>query len=423
MPRRPPREWWYRCTAGVAASGSSADPNSVCGALWYHKMRAADKRLIVQKAEEKKMRKNPVTLRIKEGTRVEFRPTPASLALYSDPPSIGALGRVSSVSTGRGKRTSIPGPGGGLVYVKWDDGSFQGVSSLDLVKLPDLKSIGDEFADTLFGPAPRKGTGMWENPAGGGGGMLALAALAAAGVAWLLLRKPATAQAAPGPAPQLPAPPAPLPAPATCPLDTQKLFEWGSEVGVQVVHLFGMEVMPSFEELKKGFPSTQESVIAVLKDGSFWRYVAGTPTAAPDMKNKYCEWAAKPAKLPPPPPSETPPPPTSPPPPPPTPAPSPPQSAALQGGGGEAATVYVTKRLFVWTGNAWKLEDDEDAFWKHNPGTPGLTYMAFFAWPTFQQTLGKPPPYYYSDGWKWDGTWTKVFCATNYAVAGCQKEA
>lgn len=216
MPKRPPKEWWNRCTAGVAESNRlydrDADPSSVCGSLWYHKMRPADKRLIVQKAEAKKMKKNPVSLRIREGTRVQFKPTPASLALYTRPPKSGALGTVKPVNLGGGKhKTSLAGPGGGLVYVKWDDGYFQGVSSLDLVKMPRAhKRVAERGLDyDVTG-----GEKLEENPAGGG--MLVLAALAAAGVAWLLLRKPSSA-AAPASSPQLPAPTEPSAVPSILP--------------------------------------------------------------------------------------------------------------------------------------------------------------------------------------------------------------
>lgn len=178
MPKRPPKAWWNKCTAGVAESNRlydrDADPRSVCGSLWYHKMRASDKRTIVQQAEAKKMRDNPVTLRVREGTRVRFMPTPASYALYSSPPTRRAEGVVSRVSFGGSSRTSLPGPGGGLVYVKWDDGSFQGVSPIDLVK------VEEDLA---------------ENPVMGGGATLLVVA-AAAGLAWILLR---SSKAAPPP--------------------------------------------------------------------------------------------------------------------------------------------------------------------------------------------------------------------------------
>lgn len=70
-----------------------------------------------------------------EGTRVRFVANPASLALYTRPPKIGSTGSVTSVPLGGGRRsTYMPGPGGGLVYVRWDSGEVMGVSQSDLVR-------------------------------------------------------------------------------------------------------------------------------------------------------------------------------------------------------------------------------------------------------------------------------------------------
>jgi len=70
------------------------------------------------------------------GLRVRFNPNPVSLMLYSKPPPRGITGRVTTVPLGGGRRaTCMKGPGGGLVYVQWDDGSFQGVSPIDLDKV------------------------------------------------------------------------------------------------------------------------------------------------------------------------------------------------------------------------------------------------------------------------------------------------
>ena len=116
---------------------------------------------------------SPVTLRIREGARVEFRPTPASLMLYSSPPRRNARGTVTTVPfPGGQRRTSLPGPGGGLVYVKWDDGSFQGVSPIDLFRIWDDK-------------------GLQANPAPGPVVLVAGAAAAVGLVWWLFKRKAA----------------------------------------------------------------------------------------------------------------------------------------------------------------------------------------------------------------------------------------
>lgn len=70
---------------------------------------------------------------MREGTRVRFQPSPVSLALYSYPvPLPGTLGTVRPLFSAGGLRTSLPGPGFGLVYVEWDDGLFIGVSRRDV---------------------------------------------------------------------------------------------------------------------------------------------------------------------------------------------------------------------------------------------------------------------------------------------------
>jgi hypothetical protein len=71
----------------------------------------------------------------REGMRVAFRPTAASANLYTDAPPFDSRGTVVKVNVGGSRRVSIPGPGGGLVYVHWDDdGRVMGVSRLDLYK-------------------------------------------------------------------------------------------------------------------------------------------------------------------------------------------------------------------------------------------------------------------------------------------------
>jgi hypothetical protein len=56
-----------------------------------------------------------------EGTRVVFRPSPVSLALYSMHPARGETGTVVKVPLGGGRRsTFLKGPAGGLLYVAWD---------------------------------------------------------------------------------------------------------------------------------------------------------------------------------------------------------------------------------------------------------------------------------------------------------------
>lgn len=73
------------------------------------------------------------------GLRVVFTPNPASLVLYSYAvPPRGTRGTVTSIPTAGGMRTFLPGPGVGLVYVRWDhDDSICGVSAHDLKLEPD----------------------------------------------------------------------------------------------------------------------------------------------------------------------------------------------------------------------------------------------------------------------------------------------
>jgi len=80
------------------------------------------------------------SLRTREATRVRFAPTPASAPLYSNPPRVGEEGYVTKVSVpGKGRTTSISGPGGGLLYVMWDRSGTQGVSPMDLFVIPKGK--------------------------------------------------------------------------------------------------------------------------------------------------------------------------------------------------------------------------------------------------------------------------------------------
>jgi len=66
-----------------------------------------------------------------------FIPNPASLTLYSHG-APGTRGTVTSIPTADGMRTFLLGPGGGLVYVRWDhDFSICGVSAYDLKLEPD----------------------------------------------------------------------------------------------------------------------------------------------------------------------------------------------------------------------------------------------------------------------------------------------
>lgn len=46
-PRRPPKKWMRDCVRG--ASRSARNPGAVCGALWYHKMSASERRAALRR--------------------------------------------------------------------------------------------------------------------------------------------------------------------------------------------------------------------------------------------------------------------------------------------------------------------------------------------------------------------------------------
>jgi len=72
------------------------------------------------------------TLRTRVGTRVRFVPNPGSFQLYSNPPEDGEEGEVTTVAHVGGRRSSMRGPGGGLLYIAWDRTGPQGVSPSDV---------------------------------------------------------------------------------------------------------------------------------------------------------------------------------------------------------------------------------------------------------------------------------------------------
>lgn len=86
------------------------------------------------------------------GTRVVFAPFPASHLLYSRAPHYGAAGSVVKVPLGGRSATFLFGPGGGLLYVRWDGdlrrrAFTMGVSPWDLYRAPSF-DIGDcEFCE------------------------------------------------------------------------------------------------------------------------------------------------------------------------------------------------------------------------------------------------------------------------------------
>lgn len=96
----------------------------------------------------------------REGTRVKYNPNPASAMLDAGRHNLqpGATGSVTTVPLPGGRKTCMAGPGGGLVYVRWDDGSFVGVSRLDLEKAKKggLGSVENEATLKLYKKCLRK---------------------------------------------------------------------------------------------------------------------------------------------------------------------------------------------------------------------------------------------------------------------------
>jgi len=71
----------------------------------------------------------------REGLRVCLRANPAGMMMYThagDPRS-GDCGETVTVPVPGGRKTCMPGPGGGLVYVRWDSGHVAGVFKGHLV--------------------------------------------------------------------------------------------------------------------------------------------------------------------------------------------------------------------------------------------------------------------------------------------------
>jgi hypothetical protein len=78
----------------------------------------------------------------REGTRLMFNTNPASRMLYSDNyrlPPAGTIGTVTAVAIGIGKRTCMPGPGGGLIYVDWGEYGIMGVAPRDVTLVSKSK--------------------------------------------------------------------------------------------------------------------------------------------------------------------------------------------------------------------------------------------------------------------------------------------
>jgi len=91
-----------------------------------------------------------VSPRTRQGTRVVFNPSPGSLVLYRLHPEPGEEGSVTTMP-GFGKHTYLPGPGGGLLYVNWDEAGTIGVSPNDVDKVgrkrAATRNLGEHESD------------------------------------------------------------------------------------------------------------------------------------------------------------------------------------------------------------------------------------------------------------------------------------
>lgn len=77
------------------------------------------------------------------GTVVVLKANPAARALYTGLPPNGTQGKVSPVAMPGGKKTYLPGPGGGLIYVAFDNGEFMGVSPNDLDAADEARTAAE----------------------------------------------------------------------------------------------------------------------------------------------------------------------------------------------------------------------------------------------------------------------------------------
>lgn len=77
------------------------------------------------------------------GLRVCFAANPAARALYSgDAPRTGECGAVTTLPMGGRRASCMPGPGGGLVYVDWDQSRTAGVFRNHLHRESTGKPLG-----------------------------------------------------------------------------------------------------------------------------------------------------------------------------------------------------------------------------------------------------------------------------------------
>lgn len=96
----------------------------------------------------------------KLGLDVCFYPNAAAAAFYSTHPRIGSCGNVTSVPLPGGRKTCMPGPRGGLVYVNWIAPHLPGGSHVEGVFRADLsygrKTGKHKVGDSLGGAKRRR---------------------------------------------------------------------------------------------------------------------------------------------------------------------------------------------------------------------------------------------------------------------------
>lgn len=79
----------------------------------------------------------------REGLRVRFEVNPAARMLYTrgTAPPPGTEGTIVTLPVPGGRRTCMPGPGGGLVYAAWDNWGTTGVFRAHAIRVDTGKSL------------------------------------------------------------------------------------------------------------------------------------------------------------------------------------------------------------------------------------------------------------------------------------------
>jgi hypothetical protein len=154
MPRSSP-DMKFRILTKTGAKREGLDPddnaNWITGHWWTESnYDAAVRRGVLVRGEDEDAGLGEVSPRTRQGTRVVFNPSPGSLVLYRLHPEPGEEGSVTTMP-GFGKHTYLPGPGGGLLYVNWDEAGTIGVSPNDVDKVgrkrAATRNLGEHESD------------------------------------------------------------------------------------------------------------------------------------------------------------------------------------------------------------------------------------------------------------------------------------